>query len=129
MDPGSGLLDSLKNAAHTLVGAAHTRVRLLGNELEEQGARVAQMALMWAIAGFCLALAVVLGAALLVVLLWDSHRVAVLAILTSVFAAGGIAAIFLAHALANARPAPFARTLAELEADQVALRLTGREPS
>jgi uncharacterized membrane protein YqjE len=129
VDPGSGLLDSLRGMAQTLVGAVHTRVQLLGNELEEQGTRIAQMALLWAVAGFCLALAVVLGAALLVVLLWDSHRVVVLAVLTALFAIAGTAALLIARALAKARPAPFASTLAELEADQAALAVKGRQPS
>lgn len=129
MDPGSGLLASLKGAALTLLATVQTRVQLLANELEEQGAHAARMALLWLVAGFCLALAVVLGAALLVVLFWDSHRVAVLAILAGVFATVGIAAIFFARALAKARPAPFAGTLAELEADQAALRVAGKESS
>lgn len=121
MEPGSGLLASLSNLAHTLVGAVQTRLQLLAADLEEQGVRIAQMALLWALAGFCLALAVVLFAILLVVLFWDSHRIAVLAVLGGLFAAGGIAATIGALALARARPKAFAGTLAELEVDREAL--------
>jgi uncharacterized membrane protein YqjE len=115
------MLDSLRGFAQTLVGALRTRLLLFANELEEQGARIAQMAALWALAGFCLALAVVLGAVLLVVLFWDTHRVEVLAFLTGLFAAGGIGAALVARALARARPKAFASTLAELAVDHDAL--------
>jgi len=119
------MLDSLRALAQTLVGALRTRLLLFANELEEQGARIVQMAALWALAGFCLALAVVLGSVLLVVAFWDSHRVEVLAFLTGLFAAGGIGAALGARALARARPKAFSSTLAELAADQEAL---GRRP-
>jgi uncharacterized membrane protein YqjE len=115
------MLDSLRGLAQTLVGAVRTRLQLVANELEEQGTRIAQMAALWALAGFCLALAIVLGSVLLVVLFWDSHRVEVLAFLTGLFAAGGIGAAIAARALARSRPKAFSSTLAELAADQDSL--------
>lgn len=122
------MLDSLRGLAQTLVGALRTRLLLFANELEEQGARIAQMAALWALAGFCLALAIVLGAVLLVVVFWDTHRVEVLAFLTGLFAAGGIGAALGARALARARPKAFASTLAELASDQEALGGSAAEP-
>ena len=122
------MLDSLRGLAQTLVGALRTRLLLFANELEEQGARIVQMAALWALAGFCLALAVVLGSVLLVVAFWDSHRVVVLAFLTGLFAAGGIGAALGARALARARPKAFSSTLAELAADQEALGRRSPEP-
>ena len=127
MDPSPGLLNSLRELAHTLIGAVRTRLELLGNELEEQGTRLAQIAVFLLLAGVCLALAVVLGAALLVVLFWDTSRVAVLAILAVIFASGGLGAILVARALARARPRVFASTLAELGRDADALGIEGRE--
>src|SRR3954471_7702151 len=90
--------------------------------MEEQGARLAQVAMYFALAGLCLALAVVLGAVLLVVLYWDSNRVAVLAILATAFGAGGIGLAFAAQAAARSRPRTLAATLAELSHDVEALR-------
>ena len=127
MEPGTGLLASLSNLAHTLVGAVQTRLQLLAADVEEQGVRLAHMALLWLLAGFCLALAVMLLAVLLVVLFWDTNRVAVLALLAGLFAAGGIAATLGALALARARPKAFSGTLAELEVDREALG-AGRQP-
>jgi len=122
------MLDSLRGLAQTLVGAFRTRLLLFANELEEQGARVAQMAALWALAGFCLALAIVLGSVLLVVIFWETHRVEVLAFLTGVFVAGGIGAALGARALARARPKAFSSTLAELAADHEALGPGAAEP-
>jgi len=122
------MLDTLRGLAQTLVGAVRTRLLLFANELEEQGARIAHIAALWALAGFCLALAIVLGALLLVVLLWDTHRLAVLAFLTGLFAAGGISAAIAAHLVARSRPKAFSGTLAELAADEHALRPGAAEP-
>ena len=122
------MLDSLRGLAQTLVGALRTRLLLFANEIEEQGARIAQMAALWALAGFCLALAIVLGSVLVVVVFWESHRVEVLASLTGVFAAGGIGAALAARARARARPKAFAATLAELAVDHDSLGSGAAEP-
>ncbi len=121
------MLDSLRALAQTFVGAARTRLELVANEVEEQGARLAQAALYLAAAAFCLALAIVLGAILLVVLFWDSNRIAVLAALSALFGAGGLALLFAARGAAKSRPRALAATLAELSADLEALRAASRE--
>lgn len=121
------MLDSLRSLAQTLVGAVRTRLELLAAEVEEQGARLAHMAMLLAAAGFCLALAVVLGAVLLVVLFWDTNRVAVLAILAGVFGAGGVGLLLAARASARTRPQTLAGTLSELSHDLEALRAASGE--
>ncbi len=121
------MLDSLRALAQTLLGALRTRLQLVANEMEEQGARLAQAALYLALAGFCLALAIVLGTVLLVVLFWDSNRVAVLSVLAALFGAGGLGLLVAARAAAKSRPRALAATLAELAADLEALRAASRE--
>jgi uncharacterized membrane protein YqjE len=122
------MIGTLRGLAQTLVGAVRTRLLLFANELEEQGTRIAQMAVLWALAGFCFALAIVLGGVLLAVLFWDTHRIAVLAFLSGLFAAGGIAAAIAAHLLARSRPKVLSGTLAELAADERALDPGAAEP-
>ena len=119
-DPG-GLLESLGSATRSLIEAVQTRLSLFGNELEEQGARFAHVAVLWAVGGFCAGVAVVLASLFLVVVFWDSHRLAVLGILTGVFSFGAVAAVVGAKSLLSSRPRPFADTLAELERDRQAL--------
>ncbi|HEX2565426.1 MAG TPA: phage holin family protein [Burkholderiales bacterium] len=115
------MLDALRGLAQSALGALQTRVQLLADEIEEQGLRIAQVVALCALAGFCLALAVVLGAVLLVVLFWDTHRFIVLGLLCGLFAGGGFAALIAARVVAGARPRALSGTLAELAADRSAL--------
>jgi len=115
------VLEALRGLAQTLVGALQTRLQLLSDELEEQGLRIAQVLALCALAGFCIALAVVLGAVLVVVLFWETHRFIVLGLLCGFFLAGGLAALLAARAVAAARPRALSGTLAELAADRSAL--------
>jgi len=53
-----GLFDSLARFGQSLLSAVQTRLLLVADELEEQGALVARMAILWALAGICLLSAV-----------------------------------------------------------------------
>jgi uncharacterized membrane protein YqjE len=117
--PG-GLLDSLARFGQSLLGAVQTRVQLVADELEEQGALVARMAVLWALAGLCLLLAVMLLAVLLVVLFWES-RVLVLSLLLALLAAIGAASLARAHVIGRSRPRAFSDLLEELGQDRASL--------
>ncbi|MGE5640027.1 MAG: phage holin family protein [Clostridia bacterium] len=122
------MLESLRSVAQTAVAALHTRLELAAVEMEEQGARAAQILVYAALAGFCLALAIILGAILLVVLFWDSGRVAILASLTGLFGAGAVALGLAARKVLRERPRALAATLAELKNDIEALRAATEPP-
>jgi uncharacterized membrane protein YqjE len=124
-EPG-GLVDSLSGAARSLVETVQVRLSLFANELEEQGARYAHVAMLWAVGGFCAGVAVILASMFLVVVFWDSHPLTVLGLLTGFFAIAAVAAIMFARSLMSSRPRPFADTLAELERDRQALERTRR---
>jgi uncharacterized membrane protein YqjE len=126
IQPG-GLVESLRTAASALVETVQTRLSLFGNELEEHGARFARVAMLFAVGGFCAAIAIVLAAMFLVVLFWDSHPLLVLGMLTALFGAAALAAIVAAKTVLSARPRPFADTLAELERDRDALARMARK--
>ena len=115
------MLEALRGLAQSALDALQTRLQLLSDEIEEQGLRIAQIVALCALAGFCLALAVVLGAVLLIVLFWETHRFIILGLLCGLFAGGGLAALIAARALAGSRPRALAGTLAELAADRSAL--------
>jgi uncharacterized membrane protein YqjE len=117
--PG-GLLESLARFGQSLIGALQTRVQLVADELEEQGALVARMAVLWALAGLCLLLAVMLLAVLLVVLFWES-RVLVLSLLLALLAAIGAAALARAKVIGRSRPRAFSDLLEELTQDRASL--------
>ena len=84
-----GVLGSVKRLLSTLVEVAHTRLKLLANELKEEGLRLSRLALVAALAVFFFVLGIIFLTLLVIVLLWDSHRVLVV---------GGFAGLYLALA-------------------------------
>jgi uncharacterized membrane protein YqjE len=113
-----GLLDSIAHFARTALGLARTRLEILATEMEEERIRVAQLALVIAGVVFCLQAALVLFVVLLVVLLWDSHRLLALGALGAVFLLAAAAGVAWLRHLVRSRPKLFATTIAELAKDE-----------
>lgn len=113
-----GLFDSLKGLVATVIELAHTRIELIGAELEEQVARLATL-LVWSIVAlFLMFTAVILSAAAIIIVFWDSNRVLVavgIAGTVAVLAAG--AWLYVLTQL-KARPHLFRSTLDELAKDR-----------
>jgi uncharacterized membrane protein YqjE len=84
-----GLLVSLRRLASTGVEIIHTRLEILSSDIEEEGARLGSLVMTGLLALFCFLMAVVLFTVLIVVLLWETHRVAVLGALGGAFLIGG----------------------------------------
>lgn len=119
---GAELLDSLRNLAVTLVAIIQTRLEILSTEIEEEKLLVAQQILLGATAFFFLGLGIILLAILLVVLFWDTHRLAVIGVLAAAFLAIGTAAAIVFRNRAQARTTLFAASLAELARDHEQLK-------
>jgi len=113
-----GLLDSAARLARTALGLARTRLEILATEIEEERIRVTQLALLVAAIVFCLQVALVLLVVLVVVLLWDSHRVVTLSLLGAVFLLAAVAGAARLRFLVRSRPKIFASTIAELAKDE-----------
>jgi uncharacterized membrane protein YqjE len=119
-----GMFDSLRQLLATLAGVAHTRIELLGTEVEEQVARLTSM-LLWAIVSLFLAFTtVVLFAVAILVAFWDTNRILVAVLLAVGFAALALIAWLRVRAVAWGRPHLFQATLEELAKDRD--RLAGR---
>jgi len=113
-----GLLDSLRNLARTLVALVQTRLEIFASEIDEQGAVLARIAVLAAVAALCLGLAVILMVLFVAVLFWDTNRLLAIGAMAAIFAAGGmIACLMLRSAIAH-RPKLLAATLAELRKDK-----------
>jgi uncharacterized membrane protein YqjE len=111
-----GPFGALRGFAVSLLGTGHTRLQLLGNEIQTEKLRILRQLGFAAALIFCAGLAVLLAIALLVVLLWD-QRVAVLAVLALAFIAlGGFFYSALRRGSDDAENV-FAASLAELQAD------------
>ena len=120
----TGLFDSLKQLLETLAGIAHTRIELLGTEVEEQVARLSGM-LLWTIVSLFLAFtAAVLIAVAVLVTFWDTNRILAAVLLAAGYAVLALFSWLRVRALARVRPHLFQATLEELAKDRD--RLAGR---
>jgi uncharacterized membrane protein YqjE len=117
-----GLLASLRRLAATTVDILRTRLELLAVELQEEGLRLAQIAIMAVVALFFLVLGVIMLTLLLVVLFWETHRVMVVALLAAGYLGLGVAIAFGARSRLRTGTKLFAASLAELSKDRERLR-------
>lgn len=121
--PGGGLFDSGKRALDSLLDLALVRLEIFGSELEAEKLRLVQALSQAALGLLLLGLALVLAAGFVVLLFWDGHRLAAVAVLALLF--GGTGAWCLLRARAGLRGrdgGPFALTLGELRHDRAGLR-------
>ena len=117
-----GLLDSLKTLARSLLALAHTRLDIIGSEIEEQRAILVREVLLAVIGAFCLGLGVAFAALFFVVLLWDSYRLLVLGLFAIVFLIGAGVIITALLAASRDRPRIFSTTIQELDKDRESLQ-------
>jgi uncharacterized membrane protein YqjE len=115
---GSGILQSLRNLAATLVAILQTRVELLVTELEEERMRLLQLLFWIAGAIFFLAVGVLLLVILLVAIFWESHRLTAIVALASVFLAAGAGMSVAVRNRMRERPRLFPASRDELANDR-----------
>src|SRR5260370_1746899 len=116
-----GLFESLRNLARTFLAVVQTRIEIFASEIDGERTRLARIALLAAVAAFCLGLAVILLVFFLVVLFWDTDRLLAIGVLAGVFAVGGLAACLGLRAAISHRPQFLSATLAELRKDRTRL--------
>lgn len=112
------LLDSLRKFARTSIAVLQTRLEIFASELDEQRELLAKIAVLAAVAAFCLALAVVLLVLFIVVLFWDTNRLLAIGALSGVFAVSGAIALRMLRSALKQRPKLLAATLSELRKDR-----------
>ena len=105
-----------------LIDLASVRLDLLVVEARLETRRFTLLLALGALGVLLLGFGVVLLAVLLTVLLWDSHREVVLAVLTVLFLGGGAALLLLARGVLKQGGQMFAATRAELLADKERMR-------
>jgi uncharacterized membrane protein YqjE len=122
--PVTGILQSLRNLATTLVALLQNRIELLATDLEEERIRLLQL-LFWAAGAlFFFALGVLMITMFVVLLLWDSHRLAGIVVLAAVFLAIGVGLAIGVRNRMHMRSRLFSASLEELAKDKE--RLTSR---
>ena len=116
------LLESLRSLLTTSLSLVHTRVELIGIELEQELWRLRSL-LIWGFASLLLALmAVGFAGVALIIKYWDTHRELVSALVAGGFVLLTLIAVGLVLRAATSRPRLFEGTLKELERDLEALR-------
>jgi len=117
-ESGSGILQSLRNLAATLVTLLQTRLDLVVTELEEERVRLLQL-LFWAAAAlFFFGVGILLLTILLVALFWDGYRVTAIVVLAGIFFCVGIGMAIGVRNRMHARSKLFSASLGELAKDK-----------
>jgi uncharacterized membrane protein YqjE len=120
--PATGLLRSVVRLGGTMVALLETRFDLLTTELSEDAHRATHI-LLW---GFVALLAGILGALLagitVIVLLWDTHRIAAAVSVTAVFLVVATVAALLSRKRLREKPRLLDATRSELTRDVAMLR-------
>jgi uncharacterized membrane protein YqjE len=93
-NPEGGLFETVPRLWRTVRQVATSRVELFLVEWKEERLRLFDTLLLVAAATVCAAMAAVLLALTLVVMFWQEHRVAVLGLLTVLFASGAGALVW-----------------------------------
>lgn len=122
---GLGLFASLRRAIATLVEIVHTRLELVGVELQVEVQRAASL-LLWAFGALlCTIFAVVLLATTVIIAFWDTHRLLAAGSVTAFFAIAALASALYVRHRVRTRPHLFAGSIGEMKRDVATL--TGRQ--
>ncbi len=120
--PLQGVKESLRELGADALALARVRIELLAVELEEASRRQKRMLWLALASALFLAAGLLCAAVLVVVLFWETHRLAAIAAVTAAYLAiGGWALVRLRDVVQNSPP-PFGATIAEFERDVDILR-------
>ena len=116
--PRRDLRGAIGRLASALVEFGRTRIELAAVEFEEARARAAENLVLVLVAAAGFAFALLAASMLVVVLFWDTHRIAALVVMTLVYLLVGVFALWRLSEHKKSDPPAFAATLAELERDR-----------
>jgi uncharacterized membrane protein YqjE len=116
--PATGVLASLRRLISTFVGVVHTRVELIAREFERERIRLTRLLIAGVLALFFFALGAITFTVFIIVLFWDSQRLAAIGFLTVLYFAIGIGLAVFAKRDAARGARPFAATVAQLKKDR-----------
>lgn len=125
---GAAPLDSARALGASFLALLGTRVDLVWLELEEEAGRRKHQLLLACIAAVFLACGLLLLAFLVVVLFWDTYRVAAIAGVTLAYLGIGAWAFLRLRTILRDSPPPFSATLAEFRNDMQMIRGSDDEP-
>ncbi len=113
---GNGFFANLQSLTISLMAMLHTRMELLGNEVEVEKLRILRMLLLAQALMFSACVAALLVVALLTLWLWE-QRLGVLGLFACIFLACAVLAYRALMQMANRPESSFAATFDELRED------------
>lgn len=116
------LLGSVLSLVDGVLDMAATRLELVAVEVQEEKNRILRVLALGAVALMALGFGVLFLSLTITVVLWDEHRILVLALLSAFFLLGGGGAIALALRTLKSHPRVFETSIEELKNDRAALR-------
>lgn len=116
------IAESVVRLAATLLAIVQNRVELIATEVEEESLRYFSYLMLSLAAMFCFGIAVMLGTLLVIVLYWDTHRVAILSSLMVIFAIAGTTIALRVRSQYRLKPRLLGDTMRELARDSDLLR-------
>lgn len=119
--------DSLRALAASLLAMVRNRLELATVELEEEAQRMFSYLLHSLVAFFFLGLCCTLLTVLVLVIFWDTHRIAALLVLATICGALGIRIGLVARQNYLNKPRMMNDTLSELQKDMAALRAASKD--
>ncbi|MDR3412793.1 MAG: phage holin family protein [Formivibrio sp.] len=118
----SAIFDGMRRVAITTAGLGSNRLELLGIEMQEELERQTGN-LVWLLAAFVLGgLALLLVSILLLIVLWDTQRVAVAVGLALLYSVLSFVCVQVLRRRMRDAPTPFALTAEEFKRDRAALQ-------
>lgn len=112
-----GLFNSLRTMASTVLAIVRTRAELLSTELEEERIRLTSMLTWMLVVLFCAGMGAIFASLLLVLALWDDHRLLAVGIPAVLFFLGAVLAWRVLDSKTRGKPRLLAASLAELAKD------------
>lgn len=117
-DHSPGLLASLQRLMAALLEILQTRVEIVATEFEEERARLQELVVFGILMLFFVGIGLTLLTLFVVMLYWDTHRLAVLGWVALLYLGLGGAAGIVLYRRIKSRPRLFATTLSELVRDR-----------
>lgn len=116
------IVESVSRLTGTFIAILQTRLELIGIEVEEESVRFFSYFFL-ALAGmFCLGMTLLLGVLLVVIIYWDTQRLAVLISLMAFFALSGATIMLGIRKHYRVKPRMLSHTLQELSKDIARLK-------
>ncbi len=116
-----GLFASLRKLLSTTLEIAQVRLALLATEFEREKLRIFDAVLWLGLSMLFLGVGVLLASGFLVMLFWDSHRLATLGVLAGLYLGGGICLLWIARRRLQSPGGMLESSLSELERDRAHL--------